>query len=283
MVIEHGRKLLALPKTIFQPLQPGFFLHKQWNHAVNEILLDKQVTLVTGASRGIGAAISDWLGHSGAIVIGTATSDAGAEAISARFKSAGVQGIGMRLDVTNAADTESVINRISEEYGPISILVNNAGITRDNLFMRMKDAEWDDVIATNLTSVYRLCRLVVKPMVKARSGRIINISSVVGITGNAGQVNYSAAKAGLLGLTKSLARELGSRSITINAIAPGFIESDMTDSLPEEQKQKLIGEIALGRLGTPDDIAQTCLFLASPAAGYITGQTISVNGGMVMT
>ena len=250
---------------------------------MNELLLDEQVALVTGASRGIGAAISDLLGRSGAVVIGTATSDAGAAAISARFKGAGVQGIGMRLDVTDADAAEAAIAQISAEHGPVSILVNNAGITRDNLFMRMKDAEWDDVIATNLTSVYRMCRLVVKPMVKARTGRIINISSVVGITGNAGQVNYSAAKAGLLGMTKSLARELGSRSITINAVAPGFIESDMTDSLPEEQKEKLKGEIALGRLGTPDDIAQTCLFLASPAAAYITGQTISVNGGMVMT
>ena len=252
-------------------------------HAVNELQLDKQVALVTGASRGIGAAISDLLGRHGAIVIGTATSDAGAQAISERFNAAGVQGTGLRLDVTQGDDVEAAISRISEEHGPVSILVNNAGITRDNLFMRMKDAEWDDVIATNLTSVYRLCRLVVKPMVKARSGRIINISSVVGITGNPGQVNYSAAKAGVLGLTKSLARELGARSITINAVAPGFIESDMTNALPEDQKEKLKGEIALGRLGTPDDIAQTCLFLASPAASYITGQTISVNGGMVMT
>lgn len=250
---------------------------------MNESILDKQVALVTGASRGIGAAISDVLGAHGATVIGTATTDAGAEAISERFRSAGIQGIGMCLNITDADQTKSVINRISEEFGAISVLVNNAGITRDNLFMRMKDEEWDDVIATNLTSVYRLCRLVIRPMVKARTGRIINISSVVGITGNAGQVNYSAAKAGLLGMTKSLARELGSRSININAVAPGFIESDMTNALPEEQKAKIKAEIALGRLGTPDDIAQTCLFLASPAASYITGQTISVNGGMVMT
>lgn len=250
---------------------------------MTESILNNQVALVTGASRGIGAAISDLLGAQGATVIGTATSDAGADAISARFQAAGVNGIGMRLDVTDATDTEAVLARITDSYGPVSILVNNAGITRDNLFMRMKDEEWDSVLATNLTSVYRLCRLVVKPMVKARTGRIINISSVVGITGNAGQVNYSAAKAGLLGLTKSLARELGSRSITVNAVAPGFIESDMTDALPDEQKAKLKSEIALGRLGTPDDIAQTCLFLASANASYITGQTISVNGGMFMS
>ncbi len=250
---------------------------------MTESILENQVALVTGASRGIGAAISDLLGANGATVIGTATSEKGAEAISARFAAAGIKGSGLCLDVTDAEKTEAAIKQITDTHGSISILVNNAGITRDNLFMRMKDSEWDEVIATNLTSVYRLCRLVVKPMVKARGGRIINISSVVGITGNAGQVNYSASKAGVLGMTKSLARELGSRSITINAVAPGFIESDMTNALPEEQKDKLKGEIALGRLGTPDDIAQTCLFLASPAASYITGQTISVNGGMVMT
>lgn len=246
-------------------------------------ILENQVVLVTGASRGIGAAISDVMGSNGATVVGTATSDNGAAAISERFKAAGINGVGMKLNVTDAGETAAVIAKISADFGNISILVNNAGITRDNLFMRMKDEEWDDVISTNLSSVYRLCRLVIKPMVKARGGRIINISSVVGITGNAGQVNYAAAKAGVLGLTKSMARELGSRSITINAVAPGFIESDMTDALPDEQKDKLKGEIALGRLGTPDDIAQTCLFLASPGAAYITGQTISVNGGMVMT
>lgn len=250
---------------------------------MTESTLVNQIALVTGASRGIGAAISDLLGAHGATVIGTATSEKGAAAISARFEQAGIKGKGLCLNVTDAAGTEEAINQIGTEYGPVSILINNAGITRDNLFMRMKDSEWDEVIATNLTSVYRLCRLVIKPMVKARGGRIINISSVVGITGNAGQVNYAASKAGVLGMTKSLARELGSRSITINAVAPGFIESDMTDALPEEQKEKLKGEIALGRLGTPSDIAQTCLFLASPAASYITGQTISVNGGMVMT
>jgi len=250
---------------------------------MSEGVLNGQVALVTGASRGIGAAISDTLGLQGATVVGTATTDSGAEAISARLAAAGITGSGMCLDVTDAEACQQCIARISEAHGSVSILVNNAGITRDNLFLRMKDEEWEDVIATNLSSVFRMCKLVVKPMVKARSGRIINISSVVGITGNAGQVNYSAAKAGLLGITRSLARELGARSITINAVAPGFIESDMTDALPDDQKEKLKKEIALGRLGTPDDIAQTCLFLASPAAAYITGQTISVNGGMVMT
>ena len=245
--------------------------------------LNGAVALITGASRGIGAAICDTLALNGAMVIGTATSPNGAAAITDWLKALRVQGTGMPLDVTDANAAQTCINSIAEQFGAVSILVNNAGITRDNLFMRMKDDEWDDVIATNLSSVYRMCKLVVKPMVKARKGRIINISSVVGITGNAGQVNYSASKAGLLGMTRSLARELGSRSITINAVAPGFIESDMTNALPEEQKDKLKGEIALGRLGTPDDIAQTCLFLASDAASYITGQTISVNGGMVMT
>lgn len=245
--------------------------------------LEGQTALVTGASRGIGAAISDTLGRGGAHVVGTATTEAGAEAISARFAAAGIQGVGKCLNVTDAEACEQCISDISSEIAPVSILVNNAGITRDNLFLRMKENEWDDVISTNLTAVFRLCKLVVRPMVKARSGRIINISSVVGITGNAGQVNYAAAKAGLSGMTRSLARELGSRSITVNAIAPGFIESDMTDALPDEQKERLKSEISLGRLGTPDDIAQTCLFIASPAAAYITGQTISVNGGMVMT
>lgn len=249
---------------------------------MTESTLTGQVALITGASRGIGAAISDLLGAHGATVIGTATTESGAAAIAERLENAGIAGTGLSLNVTDAEACEAAIKRITDEFGPVSILVNNAGITRDNLFMRMKDSEWDEVIATNLTSVYRLCRLVIKPMVKARGGRIINISSVVGITGNAGQVNYSASKAGVLGMTRSLARELGARSITINAVAPGFIESDMTDALPEEQKEKLRSEIALGRLGSPDDIAQTCLFLASPAAAYITGQTISVNGGMYM-
>ncbi len=249
---------------------------------MNDQTLNGQIALITGASRGIGAAICDTLALHGATVVGTATSESGAAAITERLKGLGVTGCGMQLDVTDAEAASTCVSAISEQFGPISILVNNAGITRDNLFMRMKDDEWEDVIATNLSSVFRMSKLVIKPMVKARSGRIINISSVVGITGNAGQVNYAASKAGLLGMTRSLARELGSRSITINAIAPGFIESDMTDALPEDQKNKIKGEISLGRLGTPDDIAQTCLFLASDGAAYITGQTISVNGGMVM-
>lgn len=245
--------------------------------------LEGSVALVTGASRGIGAAVSDMLAENGATVIGTATTEAGAVRIAERLNALGVNGTGLTLDVTDASACESCIASIGEQFGAVSILVNNAGITRDNLFMRMKDDEWDDVISTNLSSVFRMCKLVIKPMIKARKGRIINISSVVGITGNAGQVNYSASKAGVLGMTKSLARELGSRSITINAVAPGFIESDMTDALPEEQKNKLKSEIALGRLGTPADIAHACLFLASDGAAYITGQTISVNGGMVMS
>ena len=246
-------------------------------------LLEGSVALITGASRGIGAAVCDTLASNGAAVIGTATSASGAQAISDRLQGLGVTGTGMQLDVTDADAAKQCIGAIEEQYGPVSILINNAGITRDNLFMRMKDDEWDDVISTNLTSVYRMCRLIIKPMVKARKGRIINISSVVGITGNAGQVNYSASKAGVLGMTKSLARELGSRSITVNAVAPGFIESDMTNALPDDQRDKLMGEIALGRLGMPADIAQACLFLASDNASYITGQTISVNGGMVMS
>ena len=245
-------------------------------------VLDGQVALVTGASRGIGRAIADAFGHAGATVIGTATSDGGSEAIGERFEAAGIAGAGMTLDVNDADGPARVFESIGERFGAVSVLVNNAGITRDNLFMRMKEEEWQSVIDTNLTSVYRLCRLAVRPMVKARGGRIINITSVVGLTGNAGQVNYAASKAGLLGLTKSLARELGARGITVNAVAPGFVESDMTDALPDEQKEKLRAEIALGRLGKPEDIAAACLYLASPAASWVSGQTLGVNGGMHM-
>lgn len=240
------------------------------------------IALVSGASRGIGQAIALTLGKAGATVIGTATSDAGSTAIGERFAAAGIEGVGMTLDVNEPDGPAAVFEAITARFGPVSILVNNAGVTRDNLFLRMKDEEWQTVIDTNLTSVYRLCRLAVRPMVKARGGRIINITSVVGLTGNAGQVNYAASKAGLIGLTKSLARELGARNITVNAVAPGFIESDMTDALPAEQQEKLRAEIALGRLGTPDDVASACLYLASPAAAYVTGQTLSVNGGMHM-
>ena len=241
-----------------------------------------EIALVTGASRGIGAAIADRLGADGALVIGTATTDVGAARISERFASAGITGEGMCLDVTDAAATEATVAAMTEQHGAASILVNNAGITRDNLFMRMKDEEWDAVIGTNLSAVYRLCRLVVRPMVKARQGRIINITSVVGQTGNAGQANYAAAKAGVVGLTKSLARELGARNITVNAVAPGFIVSDMTDALPDAQKDKLKGDIALGRLGQPAEIAEAVAWLASANAGYVTGQTLAVNGGMYM-
>ena len=244
--------------------------------------LEGQVALVTGASRGIGRAIADALGAAGATVAGTATSEAGAAAITERFAAAGASGSGFALDVTDRDACERTVEAIGAAHGPVAILVNNAGITRDNLFLRMKDEEWDDVIATNLSAVYRLCRLVVRPMVKARTGRIVNVGSVVGQTGNAGQVNYAAAKAGLAGLTMSLARELGARSITVNTVAPGFIESDMTDALPEARREALVGNIALGRLGRPEDVADAVRWLVSPRAAYVTGQTIGVNGGMHM-
>jgi 3-oxoacyl-[acyl-carrier protein] reductase len=245
-------------------------------------MMENQIALITGASRGIGKAIADKLGQAGATVVGTATTEAGALAISARFAELGVRGCGMPLDVTDASACEQLMKTIADQYSAPGVLVNNAGITRDGLLLRMKQNDWDAVIATNLTSIYRLCRLAIKPMLKARSGRIINITSVVGLTGNPGQANYAAAKAGLIGFTKSLAREIGARGITVNAVAPGFIESDMTNSLPEEQKASLLGDIPLGRLGLPDEIAEACLFLASDKAGYITGHTLSVNGGMYM-
>ena len=249
---------------------------------VQGVDLEGQIALVTGASRGIGQAIALALAGAGATVVGTATSDKGAQAISAYLAEAGVKGRGMKLNVTDAAEVDTVIAAIEKESGVIGILVNNAGITRDNLLMRMKDEEWDDIIATNLTSVFRLSRAVVRAMMKARQGRIISIASVVGAMGNAGQTNYSAAKAGIMGFTKSLAREVGSRNITVNCVAPGFIDTDMTRALPEAQRQALLAHIPLGRLGSVDDIAQAVRFLASPAAGYVSGTTLHVNGGMYM-
>jgi len=244
--------------------------------------MSKTVVLVTGASRGIGAAIADGFLADGATVVGTATSQGGADAISERFKSAGGTGAGMVLNVTDADACEATLAAITEQFGAVTVLVNNAGITRDTLVMRMKEDDWDAVISTNLTSVWRMSKLAIKPMMKARSGRIINISSVVGHTGNAGQVNYAASKAGLSGMTKSLASELGSRGITVNAIAPGFIQSDMTDELSDDQKSSLMGAIALGTFGQPEDVAAAAQFLASDGASYITGQTLHVNGGMYM-
>ena len=243
---------------------------------------DGQIALVTGASRGIGSAILHALAHAGAKVIGTATSDTGAAAIQKHIDESAWHGAGMVLNVTDAARCEAVVKEIDEKFGPVSILVNNAGITRDNLMMRMKDADWQDVIDTDLTSVFRLSRAVIKAMMKARTGRIINIGSVVGFMGNAGQVNYVAAKAGMVGFTKALAREVGSRNITVNCVAPGFIETDMTKSLGEAQVAKLVEGVPLGRLGNVNDIAEAVMFLASPGASYITGNTIHVNGGMLM-
>jgi 3-oxoacyl-[acyl-carrier protein] reductase len=245
-------------------------------------MLDTQVALVTGASRGIGQAIASELGKRGAIVIGTSTTQDGAEIINQYLKEAQIKGMGLAMNVNSIAQISSAIETIREIFGEISILVNNAGITRDNLLARMKDEEWDEIIETNLKSVFLLSRAVLRSMMKARSGRIINISSVVGITGNPGQTNYAAAKAGMIGFSKSLAREVGSRNITINCIAPGFIDTDMTRSLTAEQQQNLIQHIPLGRLGRPADIASAAVFLASPAASYITGTTLHVNGGMYM-
>ena len=243
---------------------------------------ESQIALVTGASRGIGAAILHALAHAGAKVIGTATTDAGAAAIQKQIVDSGWLGAGMVLNVTDAARCESAVKEIEEKFGPVLILVNNAGITRDNLMMRMKDADWQDVIDTDLTSVFRLSRAVIKGMMKARTGRIINIGSVVGFMGNAGQVNYVAAKAGMVGFTKALAREVGSRNITVNCVAPGFVETDMTKSLTDAQVVKLVEAVPLGRLGHVNDIAEAVMFLASSGASYITGNTIHVNGGMLM-
>jgi 3-oxoacyl-[acyl-carrier protein] reductase len=245
--------------------------------------LENQIALVTGASRGIGAAIAQELGKQGAIVIGTATTAGGAENINASLKAANIKGLGLALDVNNSAQIEAVLKEISEKFGDVSILVNNAGITKDTLLMRMDEADWDAVISTNLSSVYRMSKAVLRPMMKARTGRIISISSVVGHMGNAGQTNYAAAKAGMAGFTKSLASEVGSRNITVNCIAPGFIETDMTSELPEDIKTQMLARIPLGRLGSADEIAATVAFLASSSAAYITGETIHVNGGMYMS
>ena len=254
-------------------------------------MLKGEVALVTGASRGIGAAIAEELSALGATVIGTATTDAGAAAIGERL--AGRGGAGRKLDVasggagrllnvTESASVDALVDEIIKEFGAISILVNNAGITRDNLLMRMKEEDWQEILDTNLTSVYRTSKAVMRGMMKARKGRIINIASVIGVTGNAGQANYAAAKAGIIAFSKSLAREIGSRGVTVNVVAPGFIDTDMTRAMPEEAKNGLIGQIALGRLGEPVDIARAVAFLAGPAAAYLTGETLHVNGGMYM-
>ena len=245
-------------------------------------MLNDQVALVTGATRGIGRAIALDLGRQGATVIGTATSESGAAQISAFLEEAGVKGKGVVLNVTDVAQTDAVLAAIAKEFGTITVLVNNAGITRDNLLMRMKDEDWQAILDTNLTSVYRTSKAVMRGMMKARKGRIINIASVIGVTGNAGQANYAAAKAGIIAFSKSLAKEIGSRGVTVNVVAPGFIATDMTKDLPEDTKKALGEQIALGRLGEPSDIAHAVAFLAGPAAGYITGETLHVNGGMYM-
>lgn len=245
--------------------------------------LKDKVALVTGASRGIGAAIADMLGEQGAIVIGTATSESGAEKISARFAEKGLQGAGKVLNVTDADSVASLLKDIQSEFGAPAILVNNAGITKDNLLMRMSEVEWFDVINTNLSAIYRLSKGCLRGMMKARWGRIINISSVVGSMGNAGQSNYAATKAGVAGFARALAKEVGSRGITVNTVAPGFIDTDMTKELTDDQKQLMLDQIALGRLGQPEEIAGVVAFLASDAAAYISGDTIHVNGGMYMS
>ena len=243
-------------------------------------LLEGEIALVTGASRGIGAAIANELAALGAKVIGTATTEAGAQAIGERL--CAQSGVGRALNVTDGAAVEALIDAVAKEFGTISILVNNAGITRDQLLMRMKDEDWQAVLDTNLSSVFRTCKAVLRGMMKARKGRIISIASVIGLTGNPGQTNYAAAKAGIIAFSKSLAREIGSRGITVNVVAPGFIDTDMTRALPEQQRNALLGQIALGRLGAADDIAKAVAFLASPAAAYISGETLHVNGGMYM-
>ena len=245
-------------------------------------ILEGKVALVTGASRGIGQAIAIELGKNGAVVIGTSTSSAGAEGISRQLEEAGIKGAGVVMDVNDEKSVESAVEDAQKRFGDIAILVNNAGVTRDNLLLRMKDEEWDEIMATNLKSVYRMSKSLLRAMVKARYGRIINITSVIGMTGNAGQTNYAAAKAGIIGFTKSLAREVGSRNITVNCIAPGFINTDMTRALPAEISAALVKQIPMGRLGETRDVAAAAVFLASSGAGYITGCTLHVNGGMFM-
>jgi 3-oxoacyl-[acyl-carrier protein] reductase len=244
--------------------------------------MNGKLALVTGASRGIGRAIAEGLGTAGARVAGTATTDSGAQAITEAFAAAGIQGRGYAVDVSDGAAVAGVFQKIQEEMGDVSILVNNAGITRDNLLMRMRDEEWDAVMATNLRSVFQLCKLAVRPMMKARWGRIINVTSVVGHAGNGGQTNYAAAKAGLTGFSKSLAREVGSRGITVNCVAPGFIDTDMTRALTEAQREALVGQVPLARFGQVGEVAAAVAFLASDGAGYVTGSTLHVNGGMLM-
>ena len=245
-------------------------------------MLTDKIALVTGASRGIGKAIAQALGAENATVIGTATSSNGADSISSAFTEANIKGSGMVLDVADSDSVANCLKQVTEEYGAPDILVNNAGITRDNLLMVMKDEQWDDIINTNLSSVFRMSKAVLRPMMKKRDGRIINISSVVGATGNPGQTNYAATKAGLVGFGKSLAREIGSRNITVNNVAPGFIDTDMTRELAQKQRDALASQIPLGRLGAAEEVAAAVVFLASPAAAYITGETIHVNGGMYM-
>jgi 3-oxoacyl-[acyl-carrier protein] reductase len=243
-------------------------------------MLDGKLVLVTGASRGIGKAIALTLGGDGATVIGTATTEPGADQISKEFADNKISGKGFKLDVTDNEQIASLVKTVNEDFGSIDILINNAGITRDNILLRMKEDEWDDIIDTNLSSIYKMSKSVLRGMIKNRSGRIISITSVVGAMGNVGQSNYSAAKAGMIGFTKSLAREVGVRGITVNAIAPGFIETDMTDNLPNNQKEVLVSQIPMGRLGTADEVAKAVLFLAGDGGSYITGQTLHVNGGM---
>ncbi len=247
------------------------------------MILKNEIAFVSGASRGIGKEIALALGAQGATVIGTATSENGAENISNYLKENDIKGKGLVMNVTDQDSITATVKTISDDFGSPSILINNAGITRDNLVMRMKDAEWDDIMSTNLSSIFKVSKACLRGMMKAKKGRIISIASVVGVTGNAGQANYAAAKAGVIGFSKSLAREVGSRGITVNVVAPGFIDTDMTRALPEAQRDALLGQISLGRLGDAAEIAHAVAFLASPGAAYITGETIHVNGGMYMS